>query len=234
MATGAREGHFEVFSNDPMSQSAIERLGAGGRFTLGPNPIAIVWQDASANRAGYFAELGVSTSVAIASDGSASIDTTVTMMNRAPDGPPSLLLGGVPGTGSGPTGWWGVDIEAHLPASAANADVTVDKPSITRIDGAATYPIADAFLYADPGEGAEAEITYDLESAATRTDDTWTYVTEVRPQPWLRPIPHTVEFVLPEGSELEETPSGATVEGSVVRWTGSPTEPIELRVEYRM
>jgi hypothetical protein len=232
MSTGTRSGHFAAFSTSPDTQAILARLGAAGRFELGDTPLAVVWQDAAANRAGYFADLGVSSSVTLAPDGAATVRTDVSMRNEAPDGPPSILLGGLEG-GAAP-GYWGVDVEVYLPTDAERPRVRVDVPSITGFDEAFGHPVVDAFLYADSGGGATATISYDDPSAGVESDGAWTYATQIRPQPTLRPVTHTLEIVLPEGAEVLEAPEGAQVSDTTVRWTGAPTQPIELVVRYRL
>jgi hypothetical protein len=232
MSTGTRSGHFAAFSTNPDTQAILTRLGAAGDFELGETPLAVVWQDAAANRAGYFADLGVSSSVALAPDGAATVQTDVSMRNDAPAGPPSILLGGLEGGAS--AGYWGVDVEVYVPADAERTRVRVDEPSITGIDEAFGHPVADAFLYANSGGAATATVGYDDPSAAVQSDGVWTYATQLRPQPTLRPVTHTLEILLPESAEVLEVPDGAEVSGTTVRWTGAPTEPIDLVVRYRL
>jgi Protein of unknown function (DUF4012) len=232
MSSGTRSGHFAAFSTNPSTQAILARLGAAGRFELGDTPLAVVWQDAAANRAGYFAELGVTSSVTLTPGGSATVQTDVSMRNEAPAGPPSILLGGL--EGGAPAGYWGVDVEVYLPTDAERTRVRVDAPSITGVDEAYGHPVADAFLYADSGGEATATVRYEDPSAAVESDEVWTYATQIRPQPTLRPVAHALEIVLPPGAEVIEAPKGAVVQGAMVRWTGMPTQPIELVVRYRV
>jgi hypothetical protein len=233
MSSGTDGGHFAAYSTDPTNQETLGRLGATGRFELGENPIAVVWQDASANRAGFFADLAVSTVVTLDDEGSAMVQTNVSMQNEAPTGPPSILLGGVEKAGL-PAGWWGVDVEVYMPVDAGDASVKVSQPSVTDVDEAFGHPVADAFLFSDPGGGATATVSYRRASAATASDGSWVYTTEIRPQPWLRPIPHDVEIILPEGATIVELPEGAVAKGSTVRWSGAPSGSLGLTVRYEL
>ncbi len=229
LSSGARTGHMALFVRDETEEASIEVLGAAGRFELGENPLAAVWQDASAYKVGYFAERTVTSHVTLHRDGSSDVETTVTMQNDAPSGPPSVLLGD---GGDVPVGWWGVDVEVYLPTDAVTPRVRVTGRSISGIDEAFGHPLADAFLFADPGERSSATITYEDPSAAVETDGTWTYRTQLRPQPAIRPIRHTVEIELPEGADIVAGPRGSIVDDGIIRWEGAPTEPMELVIAY--
>ncbi len=231
MSAGARSGHLAVYSTDAESQQTLERLGAAGVFDPGENPLAVVWQDASANRAGYFAEHTVGSQVTLGTDGSARARTTVTMRNEAPDGPPSELLGDGRGM---PVGSWGVDVEVYLPVGAIDPQVSVTGPSVFDVDEALGHPVADAYLFADPGGRSAATVTYRLDGAATEADGVWTYRTQVVPRPMLRPVTYTLEISLPEGARVEHVSDGFVAQGNTVRWEGAPVEPTELVVSYAL
>jgi hypothetical protein len=231
MSSGARSGNLAVYSTDDQAQAALERLDAAGLFALGDDPLAVVWQDASANRAGFFAEHEVASEVSLAADGSADVRTRVTMRNGAPSGPPSQLLGD--GSDGVPVGFWGVDVEVYLPLDAIDPAVAVSRPSVTDIDEAYGHPVADAYLYADPGGRATATVDYRLDDAATEDDGVWTYRIRVVPRPSLRPVPYSLELTLPSGAQVVEA-GGFAFDGTSLRWSGSPTEPLELVVSYAL
>ena len=231
MAEGTREGHFAMFTVEDQTQATLELLDVAGRFDLGENPLAVVWQDASANRAGYFAEHEVASSVTLDPDGTATVQTTVTMRNGAPDHPPSILLGDGKGT---PVGWWGVDVEIYMPTGAEDPKLRTSSPSVTDVDEAYGHPVADAFLFADAGGTSSATVAYDVSAAASERDGIWTYSLQVRPQPMLRPVPYALDLALPAGAEVVELPLGATADAGSIHWTGEPTSPLELRFVYRL
>jgi hypothetical protein len=232
VASGTREGHLAMFSTDADAQRTLERLGAAGRFVLGDHPLAVVWQDASASRAGYFAEHEVASTVTLGADGAATTETVVTLHNAAPDGPPSILLGDGKGH---PVGWWGVDVEVYLPADAEAPDVVTSEPSIVGIDEAYGHPVADARLFAESGDTMSLTVTYAEPGAASRAeDDTWSYAVQLRPRPMLRAVPYSLNVALPEGAEVVTMPEGATYADGSVRWSGTPTEPVGLQINYRL
>jgi hypothetical protein len=232
MARGVDEGHFVVFSRDLVEQGVLDDLGATGRFTLGPNPLAVVWQDASSTRAGYFAERSVSSTVTLDDAGDASVSTVVAMRNAAPTGPPSILLG-APGDGV-PVGWWGVDTELYLPQGAEKIQVKTSGASVYGVDTAFGHPVADAFLFADPGGQMTATTTYRHPGAATGADGGWTYSVQVRPQASLTPIPYALEIRLPEGASVTASAPGVEVDGAVARWSGEPVVAEEVWIRYSL
>ena len=229
MSSGARTGHLALFVRDEADQASIEQLGAAGRFELGENPLAVIWQDASASKAGYFAERTVSSHVTLHQDGSSAVETKVTMRNDAPTGPASELLGD---GGDVPVGWWGVDVEVYLPADAISPKVHVTGRSLSGIDTAYGHPLADAFLFADPGQASTATVTFDDPDAADGVDGVWTHRIELRPQPTIRPITHSLEIELPSGADVIDMPAGSVFDDGTVRWEGAPIEPMELLVTY--
>ena len=229
VSSGARTGHLAIFMRDESEQSSIEQLGADGRFELGDDPLAVIWQDASANKAGYFAERTIMSHVVLHQDGSSQAETTVTMQNHAPTGPPSELLGDGDDL---PIGWWGVDVEVYLPIDAVAPKVKVTGHSLSGIDKAFGHPVADAFLFADPGKSSTTSVTYEDPEAAMEAGGIWTYRIQLRPQPAIRPIVHSVEIELPEGSDVVAAPPGSVISGETISWEGAPVEKLELVIAY--
>ena len=169
--------------------------------------------------------------IMLSNAGSSKVETSVTMRNDAPTGPASELLG----DGSDvPVGWWGVDVEIYLPTEAISPKVRVTGQSLSGIDEAYGHPLADAFLFADPGASSTATVTYDDPDAAVEGADVWTYRTQVRPQPSLRPIAHTIELELPGGAQVVSMPPGSVVNDGTIRWEGAPTSATELVVVYSL
>ena len=229
-AVGA--GHFAVYSVEPAEEQVLVDLGADGAFEPGDNPLAVVWQDAVASRAGFFADKPVSTAVSLDAEGTATVSTEATLRQDAPHGPPSTLLGY--GSGDTPVGGWAANIEVYLPVAAEDVRVKATRPSVTDVDEAFDRPVADCFLYAGPGQRMTCSVGYRVPGAASRIGDGWEYRVHVRPQAALRPSAATIEVTLPEGASVTETSPGVTVEGGVVRWSGEPVEPTDVWVRYEL
>jgi hypothetical protein len=229
MATSVETGHFAVYAETPQERSLLDRLGVGGAFELGENPLAVIWQDASASRAGYFADKPVTSTVSIDPDGTATVATEVTLRNEAPGSPPSILLGDGKGT---PVGSWGADVEVYLPATAENIRIKTSDPSVIDVDTAFDHPVADCYVYADADEAMSCTVSYRAPGAVTEIDGELEYRVEIRPQPALRPQEVALEIAIPEGAEVLAMVDGATEEGGVVRWSGAPAAPTSVWVRW--
>jgi hypothetical protein len=232
MSRAVRAGHFAVYSVEPSEERTLVDLGADGTFETGENPLAVVWQDAVASRAGYFADKPVSSTVSLDAEGTATVTTEATLRQDAPDGPPSPLLGD--GSGDTPIGGWAANIEVYLPDAAEDVRVRATRPSVTDVGEALDRPVADCFLYAGPERQMSCAVRYRVPGAATRFGDGWEYRAHVRPQAALRPSAATIEVTLPEGASVTATSEGVTVEGGVARWSGEPVEPTEVWVRYEL
>jgi hypothetical protein len=221
-----------VYSVEPSEEETLVDLGADGTFDAGENPLAVVWQDAVASRAGFFADKPVSTAVTLDADGTATVTTEATLRQDAPDGPASPLLGD--GAGDTPIGGWAANVEVYLPVAAEGVRIRATRPSVTNVGVAFDRPVADCFLYAGPDEEMSCRIGYRVPGAATLIDDAWEYRLHVRPQAALRPSTAAIEVTLPEGADVTATSPGITVDGGVARWNGLPVEPIDVWIRYEL
>jgi hypothetical protein len=232
MSTGVGTGHFAVYSVEPSEEETLVDLGADGTFDAGENPLAVVWQDAVASRAGFFADKPVTTAVTLDADGTATVTTEATLRQDAPDGPASPLLGD--GAGDTPIGGWAANVEVYLPVAAEGVRVRATRPSVTNVGVAFDRPVADCFLYAGPDGEMSCRIGYRVPGAATPVDDAWEYRLHVRPQAALRPSTAAIEVALPEGANVTATSPGVTVDGGVARWNGLPVEPTDVWIRYEL
>jgi hypothetical protein len=230
MADATASGHFTAFSTTSNEESLLADLGADGAFEPGSNPFTVIWQDAGATRAAFFAEKRAATEIALGADGTAQVATTVTLNNGAPDGPPSILLG--TGGGSPPIGWMGLDVEVYLPEGASEPQIETSEASVYSVQRAFDRRVGGCFLYGDPGDEMTCTLSYAAPDAATPVDDGWEYRMQIQPQPSLAPMPVSVTVQIPDGSEIEEMPPGASVDGTTVTWTGAPAEPTTLVFRY--
>lgn len=90
----ASNGHLKVYTTDPEEQDAMAALGADGNYaSLGPSVQLVFNNNYAVNKVDYFLFRMVETKVELQSEGGATFTTSVTVENRAPSGPPSILLG---------------------------------------------------------------------------------------------------------------------------------------------
>jgi hypothetical protein len=232
MSRAARERHLQVYAARSDEQGLLGNLGVAGSFEPGPNPVAAVWQDATNNKAGYFAHKEISHRVELQPDGSAEVSTRITLDNRAPDGPPSVLLGS--GKSGDPPGYYAAYLNLYLPEGAVDIRSEVsDFPGLELVEREFGRPVVFELLAVPPGESIQVDVHYAVPAAAEVADDLLEYRMDLLPQPALRPESVTVEVVLPDGAMLEANAPSLIGEGRTLRFEGEPTVPRQLWVIYR-
>ncbi|MGH3927238.1 MAG: DUF4012 domain-containing protein, partial [Pseudonocardiaceae bacterium] len=219
LTRGVRERHLQVYSTDPEEQDALVDLGAGGQVELTSNPLYVVWQDATAARAGFFARKQGVHRVSLAADGSATVETEVILENGAPDGPPSSLLG--EGATGDPIGYFAAFVNVYLPQGATDVESSVE-PGVPLgiVEQEFGHPVATELIGAPPGEEARMTVTYEVPEAAVRRGDVWEYRLGYLPQPALSPSGLMVEINLPPEAEVVATSPGLTPSGLGLRFQG--------------
>jgi hypothetical protein len=233
LARGAREGHLRVYSVREEEQARFEDLGVAGRVNLADNPLFVVWQDAVNSRAGYFARKETVAQVTLAPDGSAEVETEITLANEAPDGPPSILLG--QGTSGDPVGYFAAFVNVYLPAEAAVTKSVVESGvPLGIVEQEFGRPVAMELLGARPSERSTMTVTYEVPGAAVRRGDVWEYRLGYLPQPALVPSSVEVEIALPQGARVIGASPGVTVGEGSARFQGAPATRMGIWVLYEL
>ena len=96
LATEVAGRHLMLWDEDPRFEQIIRSVGASGAVdTVDPTrTFHVAVENATATKLDYFVDVAISDDVYISTDGTAAIDTAVTVTNHAPAGqPPSLQLG---------------------------------------------------------------------------------------------------------------------------------------------
>ena len=228
MSTGAAERHLQVYTRDVEAEAIIDRLGAAGRFEPGANPLAVVWQDYVASRTGYFVDRRVAQAVTLAADGSAEVATTTSLINGAPAGPPSPLLGS--GEDGVPIGYAAMLANVYLPADAES--VKMSGGAVQLQEREFDRPVALGLLEADPGASSDFTATYTRPAAATPVGSSLEYRIDYLPQASIRPTATTVRIQVPAGARIESASAGMSIGGDTATYTGTPTRPMSLWVRY--
>jgi hypothetical protein len=230
MARAARERHLQVFSTDPEEEATLDDLGATGRVALEGNPLFVVWQDATASRTGFFARKRLTHHVHLQADGSAIVESDVTLENRAPQGPPSILLGD-PRNGD-PVGYYAAYVNVYLPVDAEDVEAKADgSPEFDLVEEEFGHPVLMGLLGAGPGRSATLHVTYRIPRAVLPSADGLSYRADVIPQPALRPDEVRVDVSLPPGAVVMGS-SGFSPFGSGLDYQGAPTAPQPLSLVY--
>ncbi len=231
MARSIRERHLQVYASDPEVQAAFERLGAAGELRLPRFPLFVVWQDAVASRTGYFAEKLVTHRIDLQADGSAEVLTEVTLENRAPDGPPSTLLGS--GQTGDPVGYFAAFVNVYLPQGAADirTDVT-GGPTLLVVEEEFGHPVVTELLGAPSGEEATLRVLYRLPGTDPESDER-NQAFQVIPQPALRPDLITVDVRLPLEARILGI-RGLDTSGITARFRARPQAPVPLAIRWSL
>jgi hypothetical protein len=233
LARGAREGHLRVYSAREEEQARFEELGVAGRVVLLDNPLFVVWQDAVNSRAGYFARRETEVRVTLNPNGSAQVETEVNLVNEAPDGPPSILLG--QGATGDPVGYFAALVNVYLPEEAEVAEIAVEPGiSLGILEEEFGRPVAAELVGAPPGERSSMTVTYEVPEALVHRGDAWEYRLGYLPQPALTPSGLEVEIVVPPGAEVVDASPGLTAPGPTLRFQGAPATRTGIWVRFRL
>ena len=223
--------HLVLFSTTKREQALIRGLGAAGVADAGRNPLTWTATSTAPNLAGTYARWVTTQVVTLDADGSARIKTTVELQNRAPDGPPSALLGRA--FGAELVGAWAADLRLLLPKGAVGVTGETSTPSETTVgEDEEGSPFLDAILRADPGSAMSLIVGYRRPAGALVFDGIGTYRMRIVPQPLAYPGIVRLRIVVPDGTSVADASAIFERGVDVVRFEGMPTAPIELFVRY--
>lgn len=103
LGRAVRSRHVSIYSADADAQQAIAQIEADGSYgSPEANTQMVFHNNYAVNKVDYYLRRSIDTRVRLTTNGTAQVTTRVEMRNRAPDGPPSLLLG--PGIEGDPVG----------------------------------------------------------------------------------------------------------------------------------
>lgn len=231
LARSVKERHMQLWFDDPSQQALTDSLGATGREQLGKNPIAVVWQGLAASKVAIFTERTTDVDVTLDPQGTATVTTTLHVINRAPDGPPSDLLG----TGEDfPVGTFAGYVSVYLPQQI-QGDPTFEasETTVTGMEHEFGHPVAIGFLQVPAGGEMTWSVTYTVPDAVTDVDsDALEYRLDFLPQPTFTPGSLNVTIHLPEGTVTKDLSSGVNIGGGTLTYRNSPTVPTAIWVRF--
>ena len=176
LATEAAERHLQIWDEVPKYEQTISELGASGNIdTDDPTrTFHVAVENATATKLDYFVNVAISDTVTIANNGSATVDTAVTLTNHAPAGQPASYQLGPDGINSHVSGEYIGRVFLWAPrGSKENGSVNES--------GLQLAPEIDLYLL--PGQSATAHFATTIPHAIQR--DQLNLVFE--PQPRLTP-----------------------------------------------
>ncbi len=225
MVRAARERHLQIFSTDPDEEVQLQALGASGALDMPENPLMVSWFGGTLNRAGYFADKAVAYEARLLPDGSANVSVTITLKNTAPDGPPSILLGGGEAEDGVPVGTYGAYANLYLPTAGIFTGTTGDA-LLTLKQEEFGHPVVMQYLQADSRQTVTTTIDYSLPDAVRDGE----FLLDVLPLPALNPDHVSVTIQAPQSSAIAATSPDLSVDGTSAHYDGSPVTPIALWV----
>lgn len=191
---------------------------SGDPALFGPSVQSIAQNSLSASHVDFFLRRETNTQVMLRNDGSASIEITFTIENRAPDGPPSSVLG----TGSRP-GTARLSLEMLLPQGTD--DVTVEGREVPPTDLIDGHPLIVTRATIPPGKVREIVVGYELPPQDGQNSSAFSLL--LLPAPLAFPDRASVSVFAPNGFCINSCD-----DASPNRWDVSTTltEPLPIRV----
>jgi hypothetical protein len=228
MAQAISERHLEIWSASTDDQRSLADLGATGSFDTKTVALAVVWRGTAANRALSFVRRATAQIVKLNPQGLATVKTKVMLVNHAPKGPRSLLLGL-----RGPLGAWSADATVYLPRTAANPSASTAAGTPTKIGQDLGLTTETGSLSAVPGHDASMTVSYRQRKAAVQQGPLWRYQLLIAPQPALAPPAVHVSITLPEGATVVSKAGGLLLADGTLTYDGNPEARLTLWVVYR-
>lgn len=233
LAALVARGHVQVHAIDPRIQRALELTGAAGALSTPEGDfLAVVVNNAAANKADYYTDRAVSYHVELEPHGWASASLRVTLHNRTPtSGLPVSVIG--PG---------GPEFAAGQNVSLLSVFCAPDcRLQEARRDGVTTPVEAEEELglpvFTRPvgllsGERSDLEYRWEVPAAWEGDADGGTYRLTIRPQTTIRPTALHLSVEVPEGMQIVSAGGDARVRGSRAIWAGTAETFDALEVAF--
>ncbi len=214
----ARTQHFKMYVTDAEDGAALDELDTSADYTEhDPNVQMVFNENVAGNKVDYFLHRTVETTVRVKEDGSAEVTATATLNNKAPTGPPSLLLG--PGFKTDPIGLNAMYINFLLPDNSQIEQFLINdrrlRPLKLREED---HPIASEIVLVEAGETGTTSITYTVPEAAEIEDGEGSLEWTLWPQTTINPDRYELTINPPYGYRIEGTegvsPNEAALEAS--------------------
>lgn len=153
----ARSQHFKMYSTSQQAQRALDDLRVSGDPRMfGPNAQLVAQNSRIASQVNFFVRRRLDVRIQLLEDGTADVVTTVKIDNRAPEGPPSAVLGNHhPGLAR-------LSLEAVLPDTAQNVsgddegDITFESSIV------AERPALSIDMEVPPESHRKTSFSYDM------------------------------------------------------------------------
>lgn len=213
--------HFKMYVRDPSAQAGLQVAGLTMDHSDLENMQMVFHNNYGANKVDYFLQRRVETEIRLQSDGSADVETSITLENHAPDRGSDILLGR---THKGENR---MQINVMLPLGANPDSIIVNgdkQQPLTFLDS--DHLIIWDYLEISPGDDATVVVRYEAPGhyLANR------YVLTLVPQPMVNPDEHSVAIYPPEAFLMRERFSTGILQGFTR--SGPHDRPWEIELEF--
>ena len=232
LAEAAADGHLLLHAADPATQGAFERAGVAGRLLDPPGDfLGVFANNAGGNKVDYFAERSVRYEVRLLPGGVAEARAQVEIRNTAPaSGEPKYVIGPRPGVAEAGENVTLLDVFC---ASGCTV-VGVGREGGARAEGGIEeelgHPVVWSEVRVPSGESERVTYSWRVEGAWTQGNN-GSYRLTIQGQPTIVPTAVEVSVRAPPGMSIEGRSEGVRVSGDVARWSGSPSDVLELELD---
>jgi hypothetical protein len=234
LATAARTQHLKLYSRDRQDQRALSEIGADGAFTSQStnNPQLVFNDNVSANKVDYFLHRRINTTVSLTQREEARVLTTVTLENKAPDGPSSLLLG--PYVKGDSPGVNRTVLNFLLPKEAEVNGYAVDgQPRPVLLAREAGFPVVWDILEIPAGETMQVSVSYTFAEALDLSDGKGRFTMSLVPQALANPDEFSLAIVPPYEHRIAPSHGQSIGSDGSVTVSGTLSEPLSVTTELR-
>ena len=220
--------HLKLYVADPDAQVELTELGAAGAYpSRAPYPQMVFHNNYGVNKVDYFLHRSIETDVVLTEDGNADVTVTATLENQAPEGPPSLLIGGSrvkPGVNR-------MLLSFQLPEGADQATIEVD--GVAQLGQRwveETSSVVSTVLEIGPGRSREVVVTYFLSGAFDPRLSEPSFEMNLLPQTTVNPDNVSWVVTSPPGYDIMAA-LGGQLRGDLAMGDGVLEEPLTIRID---
>jgi hypothetical protein len=228
----ASAGRLLLHARDPEIQAGLEEVGVSGRL-LDPSGdyLAVVVNNAGANKVDFYAERSVRYEARLRSDGSAVGALETRVRNRAPSsGQPAYVIG--PFEDVSDAGENVMLMSTYCARGCRFAEGRVDdRPRAFLIEEELGHPVALSVLRVPSRDAAAVSYEWLVPEAWETVGRGGIYRLTVQGQPTSRPTELEVVVRPPPGMRVVGGGPGVRVEDGIAAWRGDPGRVTEIRVE---
>jgi len=231
----AAGGHLLLHSADPAIQRGLEAAGVASALTDPAGDfLAVVANNAGANKIDFYARRTLRYQVELLEDGSARGQLAVTIENEAPStGQPAYVIGPHPFI-EAEAGDNIMNVQTYCATACRFEQVVLDGTSLavsrrTELG----HPLIVTGLGIPSGGTGRLDYAWTTADAWTEDRGIVVYRLTVQGQPTIVPTRMELSVAIPENAEVARTSPGMRVAGDQVTWTGEPGDLATFEVAFQ-